>query len=139
MGPTSRACEEETSSDHRHDTTNKTPHVWTLENSSLWWLGLDVFQNPANILLMSSIPFCVGAYYGYARPGNNLEEWVSDLPKESHSKPMSTAGNRISRMAMEKEAEIMAARQLGVQVAARAFGIATLGTIGSFGVLTGGE
>jgi len=98
-----------------------------------------LFQNPGNILIMSSLPFCFGAYYGYARPGNNLEEWISDLPKESPSSKTVSAGTRAANKAIEREAEIMASRQLGVQLAARAFGIATLGTVGAFGALAGGE
>lgn len=114
---------------------------WKLENSSLWWLSLDFFQNPANILLISSVPFCAGAYYGYSRPGNNLEEWVSDLPPENRdsTKATNSAGNRIARKAIEKETEIMATRQLGAQLAVRALGVATLGIVGTFGVVAGGQ
>jgi hypothetical protein len=137
MQPKNEVGEGERSSGYGIDARKK-PQDWTLENSSLWWLSLDLFQNPGNILLMSSIPFCVGAYYGYSRPGNNLEEWVSDLPRESHSKATS-ASTRAARKAIEKETEIMASRQLGVQLAARALGVATLGTVGTFGVLAGGE
>jgi len=122
-------------------TSNKPQEGWTLENSSLWWLSFDLFQNPGKILLMTSIPFCAGAYYGYARPGNNLEEWVSDLPKEESDwkKGESQRSLGANRKALEREAQIMASRQLGLQVATRALGIATLGTVGTFGLLTGSE
>lgn len=107
-----------------------------LENSSLWWLTLDFFQHPGNVLLMSSFPLCIGAYYGYKQPGANLEEWVGDVPTESKS----SAGrsNRVAQKAMQREAEIMASRQLGLQVASRALGVATIGTIGIFGILGAG-
>ena len=139
MRPNSDDTEGERSSDNIIDSkTRKLPQQWTLENSSLWWLSSDLFQNPGNILILSSIPFCFGAYYGYVRPGNNLEEWVSDLPKESPSKTGSLR-TQMAQKAIEREAEIMASRQLGVQLAARALSIATLGTFGAFGALAGGE
>ena len=140
MRSTSEEGEGERSNENGVDSKNsKQPQEWTLEKSSLWWLSSDLFQNPGNILIMSSIPFCFGAYYGYARPGNNLEEWISDLPKESASSKTVSAGTRAANKALEREAEIMASRQLGVHLAARALGVATLGTVGAFGALAGGE
>lgn len=123
--------------------SDKPAEEWKLENSSLWWLSLDLFQNPGNVLLMTSVPFCMGAYYGYLQPPEKLEEWVGDAPTENKSSsPGSTTSsttNRVARRALERETEILAARQMGLQIASRAFGLATLGTVGSFGLLGAGK
>lgn len=82
----------------------------------------------------------MGAYYGYRKPGPNLEEWVGDAPKEPTMIPdRKKPQNLAARRAVEKEAEIMVSRQLGFQVASRALGLATLGTVGTFGILGAGK
>lgn len=90
---------------------------WKLDESSFWWLSLPVFQNPGNILLLSSIPFCIGGYIGYKKPTEKLERLV---------------GKKIDGKEMESLPEL---RRLGLQSAGRALRLATLGTIGSFGML----
>ena len=45
-----------------------------MEESSLWWLGLDIWKHPGNVLLISSIPFCAGAYFGYKKPSEKLQK-----------------------------------------------------------------
>jgi hypothetical protein len=120
---------------------NKPTKEWKLENSSLWWLSLDLFQNPGNVLMMTSIPFCMGAYYGYLQPADAIEEWVGDNPAENKpSSQSSSTTNRVVQRAVERETEILATtRQMGLQVASRAFVLASLGTVGSFGIIAAGK
>eukprot|EP00980_Cylindrotheca_fusiformis_P005251 scaffold1120_cov127-Cylindrotheca_fusiformis.AAC.13 len=99
-----------------------TPHAkeekdWKLEESYLWWLSLPVFQNPGNVLLFSSIPFCIGGYIGYKKPTKRLEELV---------------GSKENGMEL---ALLPERRRLGIQLARRALRLATLGTVGTFGML----
>lgn len=117
-----------------------------LENSSLEWLTgtLEFFQTPSSILLVSSIPFCLGAYYGFLQPGQNLEKWVGDVPTTTNGtgggdilpeNQRNVARNGLARRAMQKEAENWAARQLGFQTASKALGIATFVNLGAFSLL----
>lgn len=138
-------------------TPQTTTREWKLEESSLWWLSLDFFQHPGNILFLTSIPFCMGAYYGYAQPADRLEQWVGDDPHNNphHSTSSqttsrnnntstkkaafaTTSADAATTRALQRESEIFANRQMGVRLAARALGLATLGTIGTFGVLGAG-
>lgn len=120
---------------------------WKLEESSLWWLSLDFFQNPGNILLLTSVPFCMGAYYGSIQPAERLEEWVGDDVRQSQSSrgesSSSSSSNRpvatAARRALERESETMAARQLGVHTAARALSLATMGTFATFTLVGAGR
>lgn len=91
---------------------------------------------------MSSVPLFMGAYYGYLQPAEKLEEWVGDDPAENNKKSSSqssSATNRAARRALERETEILGARQMGLQLASRALGLATLGTMGSFGLIGAGK
>jgi hypothetical protein len=120
--------------------SDKPREEWKLENSSLWWLSLDLFQNPGNVLMMTSVPFCMGAYYGYLQPAEKIEEWVGDAATETKpSSQSSNTPNRVAQRALEREAEILGSRPLGLQVASRAFVLASLGTVGSFGMLAAGK
>jgi hypothetical protein len=101
--------------------------TWKLEESSLWWLSLDVFQHPGNVLLMSSIPFVAGAFFGYKKPTEKLEE---------------LAGGRKRKKKKTDKVDVAALaehRRLGLQTASRALRLATLGAVGSFGMLGAGE
>jgi hypothetical protein len=121
-----------------------------LEHSSMEWLTgtLDFFQTPSHVLFLSSIPFCLGAYYGFRQPGENLEKWVGDVPttitsttnnNSSDSQQRNVARNGLARRALQKEAENWAARQLGFQMASKALGIATFANLGAFSILGAGE
>ncbi len=130
--------DESTKSASRSSTfTTQEKEDWKLENSSLWWLSLDFFQNPGTVLLISSIPLSLGAYYGFVQPGENLEKWVGDAP--TNVEVQSPKSNRMVQRALEKEIETMAARQLGLQVASKALGVATFATLGTFSILGAGE
>jgi hypothetical protein len=88
---------------------------WSLNESSLpsWF---QYFQNPGTILLLSSIPFCVGGYVGFQMPSKKLEELagVTDV---------------------DEKISLAEKRRLGVKYGARAFRLATLGTVGVFGMV----
>jgi hypothetical protein len=103
------------------ENTDSTPPTkekeWKLEESSIWWLSLPVFQNPGNVLLFSSIPFCVGCYMGYKKPTDKLDK---------------LAGVKVDGKEMESLAE---ARRVGIQTAGRALRLGTLGIIGSYGMI----
>jgi hypothetical protein len=90
---------------------------WKLEESSLWWLSLPVFQNPGNILLFSSIPFCIGGYIGYKKPTEKLDK---------------LAGVKADGKEMESLAE---ARRVGLQTAGRALRLGTLASMGTCGMI----
>jgi hypothetical protein len=103
------------------ENTNANPptkeNEWKLEESSLWWLSLPVFQNPGNVLLLSSIPFCIGGYIGYKKPSEKLDQ---------------LAGVKADGKEMESLAE---ARRVGIQTAGRALRLGTLGSMGSCGMI----
>jgi hypothetical protein len=108
---------------------SSTTKEWKLENSSFWWLGHDIFQNPANILLFSSIPFCAGAYFGYKAPTEKMEELIGLSGGSSSSlskldpKEFGTEGER---------------RAAGFKMASRALRLATLSSFGTFGMIGAG-
>jgi hypothetical protein len=109
----------------RSNTTNEGKSSWKSleEYPMLWWLGLDVWKNPANVLLISSIPFCAGAYFGYRKPTEKLEELVG-----KGKKGVSKAGVPTAEY-----------RRLGIQTAGRALRLGTLGAFGAFGMLGAGK
>ena len=115
-------------SNNRDDNTSTQgqPPSWKLEESSLWWLSLDIWKNPGNVLLISSIPFCAGAYLGYKKPSKRLEQLAGkgDSNGGSVDKQFGSLNDR---------------RRLGLQTAARALRLATLGTVGVFGMLGAGK
>lgn len=129
---------DENSSSKRRPRPSDQLQDWQVENSPLWWMNLEFFQRPGNFLFLSSVPLCMGAVYGYLQPANKVEEWVGDAPP-SDKKGASTMQQRVTRRIAEKEAEIFAARQLGFQMATRALGLATIGTVGTFGLLGAGR
>jgi hypothetical protein len=99
---------------------------WKLDESSLWWLSLGVFQNPGNVLLVSSIPFCAGAYFGYRQPTEKMEKLVGSFGTEN-SEAAKEFGSEAER------------RLLGVRTAGRALRLGTLGSVGTFGILSASE
>ena len=105
-----------------NDKTNRKD--WSLEESSLSWLSLDGWDHPGNVLLISSIPLCAGACFGYMRNSKKLEILAGK------------GGDSIDKKALESLAE---RRRLGVRTAARALRLATLGTVGTFGILGAGK
>ena len=106
---------------------------WKLENSSLWWLSHDIFQHPGNVLLLSSIPFCAGAYIGFTKPMEKMEKMIgSTTPTESNSN--SNGSSNIDKK-FGSEAE---RRALGFRLASRALRIATFSSVGTFGMLGAG-
>jgi hypothetical protein len=107
-------------------TTASDKKEWKLDESSLWWLSLGVFQNPGNVLLLSSIPFCAGAYLGYIKPTEKMEKLVGSFDTEN-SKAAKEFGSDAER------------RLLGVRTAGRALQLGTLGSVGTFGLLSASE
>lgn len=87
---------------------------WKVEDSFLWWTQHPFFQNPWNILGISAIPVVAGAYIGYKKPAKKLQNLV-DIKADADT--------------------LVGRRQMGVQTAARALRIATLGTVTTFGVV----
>jgi hypothetical protein len=105
--------------------SDKKETTWKLEESSLWWLSLDFFKHPGNVLLLTSVPFCAGAYLGYRKPTEKLDALVG------------AGKNAVTQL--EKEfGTVEDRRRVGLQTAARAFRLATLGAVGSFGMLSAG-
>jgi hypothetical protein len=99
---------------------------WKLDESSLWWLSLGVFQNPGNVLLISSVPFCVGAYFGYRKPTEKMEKLVGSFGTEN-SEEAQKFGTEAER------------RLLGIRTAGRALRLGTLGSVGTMGILSASE
>ena len=97
-----------------------------LEESPLFfWMGFDIWKNPANVLLISSVPFFAGAYVGYKKPTEKLEE----LAVGSTSKNNKIEGDKVGGIPTAER------RRLGLKMASRALRLATMGTVGTFGIL----
>ena len=109
---------------------------WKLEDSSLWWLSHDIFQHPGNVLLMASIPFCAGAYVGYTKPMENMEKLIGPTTTTTTSTAASTASTNSLERQFGSEAE---RRAMGFRVASRALRIATLSSVGTFGMIGAGK
>ena len=90
---------------------------WKVEDSFLWWTQHPFFQNPWNILGLSAVPVLAGAYVGYRKPSRKLQNLAVDVKTAADADTL--AGRR----------------QMGVQTAARALRIATIGTVTTFGVV----
>ena len=102
-----------------NDNESQSQKNFNLKESLLWRSSLDFMQHPGNVLLISSIPFCIGGYIGYKKPLEKLETLVG--AKETPT------GQDLESLAER--------RRFGVQIAARALRLATLGTVGTFGIL----
>lgn len=125
------------------------------ENSSPVWLPNDFFEdgnkstgwmsNPGNILLLTSIPFFAGAYFGYRMPTEQLEDLIGSVgptDKPNHmderskkaSRKNTPSGKQLggSKMMIIDQNEV---RVVAARTASKALRIATLGTVGTFGVL----
>jgi hypothetical protein len=79
---------------------------------------------PGHILLVCSLPFCIRAYRGYQRP---LEAIVQEVL-------LQRTGGRV-KIEDAKVAEEGVRRAIGSAVASRALGVATMGSIGVFGLV----
>lgn len=114
--------------------------TWKLEESSIWWLSSDWLSNPGNILLLTSVPFFAGAYFGYRMPAGQLEDLIegsvggtssTDGVDSSSQKKALSSGKRTS--ASVKAIEHDAVRAIAASTASKALRIATLGMVGTFG------
>jgi len=122
------------------------PSSWKLENSSVWWLSyfwdpgkpMGWLNSPGNILLLTSVPFFAGAYFGYRMPTEQLEDLIQGSvggtadgaqQKMPKTKSLSGKSKSVSPKAVDQDAiKVVAAR-----TASKALRIATLGTVGFFG------
>lgn len=108
--------------------------TWKLEDSSIWWLSYfwkpgsssGWLNNPGNLLLLTSVPFFGGAYFGYRMPTERLE----DLIQGSTGGDTSRNGELVRKA---KTADHEATRAVAARTASKALRIATLGTVGTFG------
>lgn len=107
---------------------------WNLEEKSEW---LGWINSPANILMVTSVPFFAGAYFGYRMPTEQLEELIqgsvggTNKDSQVSSKAKTTSRKQINTEAVDKDA----IRRVAARTASKAFRIATLGTVGTFGIL----
>lgn len=111
--------------------------TWNLEENSEWFGWLN---NPGNILMLTSVPFFAGAYFGYRMPTEQLEELIqgsvgssknSNGDSQVSSKAKKASGKQIGSEAVDKDA----VRRVAARTASKAFRIATLGTVGTFTIL----
>mmetsp|Transcript_12147 Transcript_12147/g.13738 ORF Transcript_12147/g.13738 Transcript_12147/m.13738 type:complete len:282 (+) Transcript_12147:263-1108(+) len=128
---------------------------WKLEESSLWWLsycfGTDNndgdnnnssgwHQKPGNVLLLTSVPFFAGAYFGYKVPATRLEDLVEGGTSNGgvDSKNNDTIRSQRARNCFSTEIKIIeqdAVKVVAARTASKALRIATLGTFGTFGFI----
>ncbi len=122
------------------------------KDSLSWWpsdffeskksTGWKSISNPANILLLTSVPFFAGAYFGYRMPTEQLEDIIGSVGGSDKSnntgenskitsRTNTTSGKQIGQKTVDpNEIRVVAAR-----TASRALRIATLGTVGTFGIV----
>lgn len=113
----------------------KQASTWNLEDSSVWWItyfwdpsnSSGLFSKPGNVLLLTSVPFFAGAYFGYRMPTEQLEDLIqgNNCVKNATDKGVHKA----------KAADQDAVRAVAARTASRALRIATLGTVGTFGFI----
>ena len=133
--------------------TSTSTSAWKLEDSSIWWLSyfwepgniLGWQNNPGNILLLTSVPFFAGAYFGYRMPTDRLEDLIQGSTggssrtgsdnnnSDKRARNTATSGKR-KGMAV-KPADQGAIKAVAAQTASKALRIATLGTVGTFGFI----
>ena len=106
------------------DSSSRRRQDWSLDNSSFWWLAE---LSPTAVLLGSSVPLLGGAFLGF-RKAQTLK-----LVKEDESASGSSAATKSSNLSQVER------RQLGIRTAARALRIATLTSVGTFGMIGAGE
>jgi len=131
--------------------TSTSASTWKLEESSIWWLSyfwepgkpLGWISNPGNILLLTSVPFFAGAYFGYRMPTEQLEDLIQggigstdssdgiDNSSQKKSRINTSSGNRISASIKAVDQDLI--RVAAAQTASKALRIATLGIVGAFG------
>lgn len=124
--------------------------TWKLEESSLWWLSFfwdpgkstGWLSNPGNVLMLTSVPFFAGAYFGYRMPTEQLEDLIqgsvggtgnADGVDSSKVRAVESSGKRPK--ASIKAVDQDAVRAVAAQTASKALRIATLGMVGTFGLL----
>ena len=114
---------------------NKTPNdnppqkTWKSLELFVSITKLEVFQHPASALLVTSIPFVAGSYFGYKQSAKRLQEWSTETTVDSGESISKRMGDPI------KNADKI---QLGIHTAGRALRIATLATVGTFGLVASG-
>ena len=101
----------------------------SLSSSFPWPQQLTKSIHPGHFMLAASLPFCFGAYRLSKKPLGTLVEHVAKL----------RSNGQLQNMAQLQEAEENVRRAVGVAVAARALSLATMGSIGTFGLLTSGK
>eukprot|EP00537_Pseudo-nitzschia_pungens_P017020 CAMPEP_0172401870 /NCGR_PEP_ID=MMETSP1061-20121228/52298_1 /TAXON_ID=37318 /ORGANISM="Pseudo-nitzschia pungens, Strain cf. pungens" /LENGTH=255 /DNA_ID=CAMNT_0013135663 /DNA_START=113 /DNA_END=880 /DNA_ORIENTATION=+ len=107
--------------------------TWKLEESSIWWLSYfwepssssGWLNKPGNILLLTSVPFFAGAYFGYRMPTEQLEDLI-----QGHAGGSRNTSREVHKA---KAANQDAIRAAAARTASKALRIATLGTVGTFG------
>uniref|UniRef100_A0A7S0UHR5 Transmembrane protein 242 n=1 Tax=Pseudo-nitzschia delicatissima TaxID=44447 RepID=A0A7S0UHR5_9STRA len=121
-----------------------------VEESSSGWTS-DFFENgksiawitnPGNILLITSVPFFAGAYFGYRMPTEQLEDLIGSVGGTDKANGIDESSNKASRtkttsgkQASGKVIEPNEVRVVAARTASKALRIATLGTVGTFGFL----
>lgn len=102
-------------------------------NNSNSWL-----QNPGIILLLTSIPFCTGAYIGHKIPTDSVEDFVLGSAMGIDKKKRDKITSERSRYCSVKKIKIAdqdAVKAIARRTALKALRIATLGTVGTFGFI----
>lgn len=124
-------------SDNAPLTTTTSPtssnSTWKLEESSVWWISNFIeagnssgwINNPGNVLLLTSVPFFAGAYFGYRMPTERLEDLI-----QGGTSGYNGSGKAASKLQTSDKDAIRAA---AARTASKALRIATLGTVGTFG------
>lgn len=97
----------------------------TAASSSSSYNYHSLLHHPGNILLISSIPLCAGAYIGYKIPTDRVEELVESR-RRRRKKGIKQRANPVREAAVK----VIAAR-----TASKALRIATVGTVGAFSFL----
>ena len=95
-------------------------------------------------MLLTSVPFFAGAYFGYRMPTEQLEDLIqgsvggtdkangADKNSKTTSRTKTTSGKRLRAKTVDQDA----IRAVAAHTASKALRIATLGTVGTFGFLS---
>lgn len=127
-----------TVANERSEATTTTT-TWKLEDSSIWWIGYlwdpenpsGLHNNPGNALLLTSVPFFAGAYFGYRVPTEQLEDLIQGgVGGRPPSETQRTTATPVRRPVAADQDAIKA---VAARTASKALRIATLGTVGTFG------
>jgi len=90
-----------------------------------------VSDHPASVLAMASVPFCAGAYFGFRSPmSSKMESLVGSS---------SAVTDPRREEALEADfGPLEERRRVGVRTASRALRVATLTSVGTFGMVSAG-